>query len=588
MRDNSSTPKYVYLGVITVTSILLGVLFLFFYYPIRNINVGLTIIICALLAFCIWKMVQYMYLWFELTLIKKIISICFLSLFSILILLSSKGEQIHLQDNHLFIVILSFFGAFISVFTICTAITLSFLRIHGVKGEKQLSKSKIMIYALPSILVWITYWIAFFPAGMTPDSLAQWDQAHTGQLDNWHPVVYTLLIMFLTQIWDNPAIVSLFQIVIIAGIIGYTCYRLEKFNFPKWSTWTLAVFFAISPVNSIYSITIWKDVLYSAFLLLFIVLVFNIVKTKGLWIKSKSHFFFFIITSLSLIFFRHNGFPVFIVTMILILVFYWNVKKQVIIGLTSVAIIYLLVTGPVFNILGVKPSDPNEALSIPTQQLATIIIEDGNISESQEEYLNEIFPIELWKERFNPYNTNPIKFSWGEYNREVIFDDTKKYFSTWLELCIQNPKLALKGFFTHTSLVWQIHQPKEPGYTDTFVTNVYYGNKQGLENTIINEKITLAANKYLTVTKEMFGSIIWRPANYAFMILLLTFIGYLRNDFRIWFVSLPLLLNTAAVMAALPAQDFRYLYSNTLVVYIAIFLAFTTYSNKRLENEKIS
>ena len=101
--------------------------------------------------------------------------------------------------------------------------------------------------------------------------------------------------------------------------------------------------------------------------------------------------------------------------------------------------------------------------SLPTQQLATVIVNDGKLTNEQREYLDQIFPIQLWKERFHPYNTNPIKFSWADYDRDVIFDDFSKYVKTWLEICLQNPKLAIEGFLTHTSLVWQINPPENQG-----------------------------------------------------------------------------------------------------------------------------
>ena len=274
---------------------------------------------------------------------------------------------------------------------------------------------------------------------------------------------------------------------------------------------------------------------------------------------------------------RHNGFPVFIITLAILLCFYRTHFKRLLFVFILIFALHSVITGPVFKALDVVPSDPNEALSIPTQQFATIIINDGVLSDEQREYLDSIFPIELWKERFNPYNTNPIKFSWKEYNREIIFDDFKKYLTTWLEVCLQNPKLAIEGFLTHTSLVWQIREPEKPGYTDTFVTNVYLGNEQGIVNTVINPKFTHGMRVYLTNTKEVLGSIIWRPATYLFMIILFTFVSYLRNDFKALFVSFPVLLNVASVMAALPAQDFRYLFSNTLMIYLTFIFMFLHY-----------
>ena len=97
---------------------------------------------------------------------------------------------------------------------------------------------------------------------MTPDSLNQWEQAHTYEFNDWHPVVYTWLIMLIVRIWDSPAIVSFVQILINAFIFGYIVYRFEVFGLKKKFLWIIAILFAISPVNGIFSIHIWKDVLF--------------------------------------------------------------------------------------------------------------------------------------------------------------------------------------------------------------------------------------------------------------------------------------------------------------------------------------
>ena len=335
--------------------------------------------------------------------------------------------------------------------------------------------------------------------------------------------------------------------------------------------------FCISPVNGIFSIHIWKDVLFGGVLLLLTMLILNIVLSRGKWLENPLHILFLLMASLAVSFMRHNGFPVFIVSIILLMIFYRKQFKSLASVFVLTFAIYWIVTGPIYTALEVIPSEPNEALSIPIQQIATILIEDGELTDGQLAYFDRIFPIELWKERFHPYNTNDIKFSREEYDRDFIFEDFPLYVKNWLGACIQNPDLALKAFFVHTSLIWQINEPEEPGYTDTYVTNVYYGNDQGLTNTVISPFITMVMGKFLAVTKDTLFPILWRPATHLFTLLLLTFITYLRNDYKALFISFPILLNTAAVWAAMPAQDFRYLYINTLFIFLAFMFMFLNY-----------
>ena len=554
---------------------------LFFFMPIKNAGIvlpGIFMILFVLFLYISFFSSRPLFnLGTDIGKTKKVWLVVFAFLFSAALLFSIRGSQGFLLDNAVPTIIVVYLGSIATLSSFVLVLLSLLLKVEIVIDARQVSKIKIIAYAAPSILVWLLYFTAFYPAGMTPDSLAQWDQAHTGQFNDWHPLIYTWFIMLLTSFWDSPAIVSLAQIVIMALIFGYSAYRFEAMGVNKIVIWIMAVLFALSPINGIYSITIWKDVLYSAFLLFFSMVILNIVVTKGKWLESYTHITLFLLAAVGIVFMRHNGFPVFLITLVVLLLSYRKQLKPLLVVFVLIIALHSLITGPVFQALDVVPSDPNEALSIPTQQFATIIINDGKLTEEQRDYLDSIFPIELWKERFHPYNTNAIKFSWKEYDRDIIFDDFKKYVTTWLEVCLQNPKLAVEGFLTHTSLVWQIREPEKPGYTDAFVTNVYLGNEQGIVNTVINPELTEDMRDYLTYTKEELGVIIWRPATYLFMILFFTFVSYLRNDYKSWFVSLPVLLNAASVMAAIPAQDFRYLYANTLLLYLTFIFMFLHY-----------
>ena len=94
---------------------------------------------------------------------------------------------------------------------------------------------------------------------------------------------------------------------------------------------------------------------------------------------------------------------------------------------------------------------------------------------------------------------------------------------------------------------------------------------------MVSPLITKVIGKFLAVTKDWLFPILWRPATHLFTLLLFTFIGYLRNDYKALFISFPIWLNTAAVWAAMPAQDFRYLYINTLFIYLAFMFMFLKY-----------
>jgi hypothetical protein len=580
----TSLNRYVFTITSIIAALFSSVALIFFFMPIRNATWLIGLITFLLMTLFYHQFFLRVKDFGQLSRSKQRITIVFTLLFSLLALFSLKGEQQYLFDNSLYTKIYIYAGTYLTVCAIVLWIILTLLKVEMKETRQNIGKWSVFIYALPPILIWTLYLIAFFPGAMTRDSMAQWDQAHTGEFNDWHPVVYTLFIMLLKQIWDSPAIVGFSQILIISLIFGYCMFQFEKAGAKKSILLFVSFVFAISPINGIYSITIWKDIFYSTFIMFFSTIVFNLVVTKGNWLRNNGNVIIFLIAALGVSFFRHNGFPVFVVMALILLIIFRQQFKRLLLVFTLTVAVHFVVTGPVFDYLEVVPSDPNEALSIPTQQLANVISKDGEITEEQAAYLNEILPLPLWKNYYNPYLTDPIKFS-GEYNRKAIFPDHfSTYIRTWIDICLQNPKLVVEAFFKQTSLVWQMNQP-EDGYTATFVTNVSYGNEYGITNKVIVEPITLFVKKYLTISDTILKPFIWRPANYTFLIILFTFVAFLRNDWKAWLVPFTVFLNTGTVLMALPAQDFRYLYSNTLVFYLAFLFAFIYYKKREVKHE---
>ncbi|WLR41676.1 DUF6020 family protein [Bacillus carboniphilus] len=504
--------------------------------------------------------------------------------FTLFFIVSSSGHPAHHENLSLFMKVLILFGAFIYSYFILLFIFSLFLTRQSSNPHKEVKGSKILLYASPSLLVWTAFLLAFFPGVLTPDSFAQWGQAHGEPYNDWHPLMYTLFIKMMIQIIDSPATIAIVQILFMAFVFGYILYRFEKKGFSSKGLFIIAVILAILPMNGIHSITLWKDVFYNSFLFLFTFCLIEISLSKGKWLLNQKYLFLFIFSSFGLVFFRHNGFPVFVITILILLFtfrYYW--KRIVIVAALTIGA-HSLFTGPIFSLLDVTPSDPNEMLSIPTQQIAYVLVQDGEVTDSQLGYLNEILPIELWKEKYHPYLSDPIKFS-KEYNRQAIFpNNLSTFIKTWSEICIQNPKLVTKAFLMQTSLVWQINEPDGLGKQTTYV-NYVYKNDYGIVREPISLNLSKWLHAYLEATNQgVVRMALWRTSMHTFLFLFLTYVAIIRFGKRAIIVVLPTLLNTASVFVALPAQSYRYLYGTTLVtILLLLFLLSSKRDEKNVE-----
>lgn len=562
----------------TIISLILSVLlspgFLFYFGPIRNIGF-LTILLCVILNVIIFKSLFTRFLfkpYQSFSRAQHLVTGTFYILFSLILLISLKGPQLWLNDNHLLIVVYVYLAAYLSLLTYVLALAGILLSIKE-NTETGVSKWKIVIYALPHMIVWSIYLIAFFPGILSIDSMQQWDQAHVPYFHDWHPVPHTWFILFVTLIWNSPAAVAVAQSIILALIFGYCAYCFEKYKVNKFAIYLMLLITALLPVTGIYSVNLWKDVLFSTEVLLFSMYLVNIIISKGQWMSSKINMLFYVLASYGVVFFRHNGFPVFVATVILLfIVFRLRLLRTYVVSAFVIAL-YFFIRGPVYEYLNVIPATQNEALAIPTQQIAAVVKENGVITKEQKNYIKNILPMAVWKNKYNPYIVDPLKFD-EHYNADYILKNKREYFKIWLELCKQNPRIVTNAYLKESALVWQIHYEPRTYFLPFLLRSdpQDMAIQRGVQHQVINQPLTEKAQSALTKTLHQPFYLMWRPALYTFAILLFGFILVLKRNWKVLLAAAPVLLNTAAVAISLPAQDFRYLYSNFLVAFI-MFLA---------------
>jgi Family of unknown function (DUF6020) len=456
---------------------------------------------------------------------------------------------------------------------------IAFLLLRGgyVWQRTEISKWTILWYMLPMIFVWMFYLLAFFPGNMSPDSLNHWRQVENMEFNNWHPFAYTMVILALTQIWDSPAVIVIFQMLLLSFVYAYGLYSFRQYGLGKKIAWVAAILWAVLPINGIFSTILWKDVVYSTFIVFLTIFVMKTVLQEGKNLRTWSGIATFTIVLLGIAFFRNNGLPIAIMTAVGMLIAYRRIWKQLLTPLVLVSALYVIVTGPVFTAYNIQSANPNESMSIPTQQIAAVVSQDGELTEEQLAYLDTILPINDWN-AYNPYLTDRIKFH-DNFNDEVIVEDMGNYLSVWFDIVKQNPALVIEAYFKQTSLVWQINKPVD-GYTNPYTIDVD-PNEMGLETKPVSQILYDGAEYLLETSRYHTEELFWRPAVFSILIIFFSLIASRKLGAVAWLPILPVLFNTATIFVGLPAQDYRYLVSNAMVS--IFFLLFASLFKKGKE-----
>lgn len=337
-----------------------------------------------------------------------------------------------------------------------------------------LTPKPILLYAGCIAFLHIPYLLAYWPGFIFGDSINSINQAlgNTGY-SNHHPVAYTMLIQGCISLahslglstTSGCALYSLFQTIIMA--LSYSIliqWIVQRLGARKvWAIALIAVF-GITPYIATYSIAMWKDPLFSAAIVVITMLLFDLVATKGAIAKtSKAWIPLFAFESIVIVFLRSNGIAIEAILLVgLLACAILNRKRSdckmltVVSAIPAIAIAAsLLITGPIYNALGISPNEKVEGLGIPLNQMARVVAYDGDMSESDKEYMSSLLPLEQYQEVYAPTCTDPLKWN-AQFNPEPLTDG---FWPHWLSMLVKNPLVYFEAWEMQTFGYWTVNHP---------------------------------------------------------------------------------------------------------------------------------
>lgn len=428
------------------------------------------------------------------------------------------------------------------------------------------------------VVCWLPYFIFFYPGNLTPDSSDSIAQAiGKTALSNHCPLLYTLFVkaciqfgMLFGDLRFGIGCFSFVQLLIMAAVLSYSVYWLAKRNLPKYVVVITAVFYALNPVIAMYAITMWKDILFGGWMLLLTLMIFDIIQSRGQLLTKPLGLVAFSLCCLLVAFGRNNGVYVDVAVLIALGIYYRKQFKVLIPVFVSVVAVITIIQGPVYNAFGIEKSEFAESVGIPLQQIGYTVKYDGHMTAEQEEFINELLPIEKIKEVYNPESPDFIKFN-SEFNNQLLEKNKGKFIKVWAEMLIPNFKSYVKAYLMQTVGYWHV---RTTNWICQFGVNE--GNQFGLQSARhvwMQSKIRNGVKSiyYIPVVRDFF--------NIAFMVWTTFFccaVLILKKQAKYIMAFAPLLAVWATMMIAVPTFcEFRYMYSFHLIlpfVLISLFL----------------
>jgi hypothetical protein len=428
-------------------------------------------------------------------------------------------------------------------------------------------KPAILIYAAPMQLVWLIYLLALWPGLMSPDSVGQWNQALSGQINDAHPAFHTMFLAVLARIRPNPALVALVQILVLSFVAGYILCEFESRGIPRRLLITAALIFAFSPVNSLMVNAIWKDILYSIAFLGLSGILLKMIVTHGAWLKKGWRIGLLAVTAFSVAIFRHNGVFDSFGTLILLIFGFRSQTKRLLLALALTLSLWLGIRGPFYDIMKVKKVPGLFLSSQELFQIAAHLKAGTEITEPEAAFLNKILPIEnAWN--YDCY-TSGVFFYDPRLNRQFVSDHLSELNQIFLALTLRAPEVNLKHLACSSSLVWKVFDNSQrfstiPTYFDHGKwRTIFYPPTE--TNVSFSPKIpwlTQPLMEFVDATHyPRFIWFIWRPALYLYLSFMIVIMAALRcRDWRFLFLLAPIMIHSAFLVISLSSQDFRYQY----------------------------
>ena len=284
---------------------------------------------------------------------------------------------------------------------------------------KLTGKKRYLVIFLILILCWTPIYLAVFPGYFCYDAMPQYNQYTLNYIVDLYPPIHTAILGWTVSTFEDLtgnanvgiAIYIITQMTIISACFTYCIAFLEKYKISKAIKIISILYYALFPVVVMFAICSTKDVLFTALLLVDMIIMLEALLDKESFIKSKKLQVRFIIITFLTIIFRPNAIYAYIPFLTIFALMLK--KKEILISFTIIGILYAFYVGPIYSLLGVPHNylRKSEALSVPLQQIARVY--NYNFDSLEEQDLETIYNYTTKEqlEKYNPKIADAIKYN---------------------------------------------------------------------------------------------------------------------------------------------------------------------------------
>ena len=356
-------------------------------------------------------------------------------------------------------------------------------------GGSSIRLLSVAVRALVIFLLYLPFFMRYCPGLFFGDTFSSFAQIMGwNPLSNHHPVAFTMMMGACIKVAGlfglgpsaGVALLTVLQMVCVASTFGYlSIWVTSRLGVSSRWSWLPVALFGLSRYCALYSVALWKDPLFSCCLVLMVTMLADVVMEKDSW-SSALHLLVFGALALGVMLLRNNGLYI-CAALFVVLAIVAVLGRLGRIGLVGsgsrlaiplgIAIAACLaITGPVYSAMGVVPSEDVESVGIPLAQMARVAALDGDMSESDRAYMNELLPLDRYKEVYHPSFIDPLKWN-DDFNSDHLKDG---FWAHWVSMFFRNPSMYFEAWELQTFGFWAPNVKGADGLPENFLMGAPY------------------------------------------------------------------------------------------------------------------
>ncbi len=456
------------------------------------------------------------------------------------------------------------------------------------------SRKNFIIRWFCIFILWIPVLLAYYPTLWAYDVQEQVPHIIGTNINTNQPILHTLFIeLFLilgkkiNSYEFGMLLLSLVQMLIMSCIFSYSIEKIQTYInnklVSKIITAILIIYYAFIPFNSILSISMTKDVLFSGLFLVVLIYLYDFIDNDNVSIYKKV---LYVVLSLVMLLIKNNMVSVYIIFFIITLLMFKKINKIYVSKLCFLSlIIYFIFNFCLINVTKAKHGDKVEKYSVLVQNLTYVAINHEN-KVIKDNMLYGIIDRECYPTNIDYfYDKNR-----ADYAKEPIKECIKNQFSdyklvtTWIKYGAKYPIEYIDSWSNLTIGSWYIF--------DESHANTYPGDMQGYLLTDfksfkglklkrpdsklpwLREKLELIATYNKQYNSNLIFRLLFVPATYIlsfFLLVIYVVQNKLYNDLIP--LVLPLILYISVLFG--PVIIVRYIYPFMVIVPFMYFRLLT-------------